>query len=454
MNRSDLHRPRGRTCVALLLLATPLACFKAGDGTDEIGETLGETSSDATSSDDPSTSDASETDTNPDTSSSTDTDPTATDTAETDPSDTTTGEPPACGDGNVDPGELCLSDTPTQTTLPFTALRLDFGRFGLYPGLAIVGGANAPSQAIILPGNGDLTFGNPSTVQLDGYALSIDVADMDGDGDHDFITKGAVLSSRMNDGMGGFESPDMLDGGGLAIESTRVVLGQFDGNMPLDAAWGDGYNTDWVRGNGFQGWTFGTAGSEQFTGGDSWVEVTEWGFDGDGFTDLAVTSQWEGRVSIVRGMGNATFTEHGSVEICNPGSCEIRELHVDDLDADGNPDLVTSFADGISVVMGLDDGSFGPFELYPMPGADHATSGDIDNDGDVDLLVASSVNGKLHLFLGDGTGAFADSLTFSTPATTLRVAAMVDLDEDGAKELVTAYNYDGAGRVGVFEAHP
>jgi hypothetical protein len=450
----DSSPPHGRAWIALLLLTSPLGCFKADDFNEEIGETAGDStsSSDSTAGDDPSSSDADET--NPDTSSSTDTDPSTTDTAETDPSDTTTGEPAACGDGNVDPGELCLNDMPTQVTLPFTALRLDYGRFGLHPGLVIVGGANAPAQAIVLPGDGDLTFGVPTTVPIDGYALSVDVADMDGDGDHDFITKGAVLSSRMNDGMGGFESPDVLDPGALGSESTRVVLGQFDGNMPLDAAWGDGYNTDWVRGNGFQGWTFGTAGSGQFTGGDSWVEVTEWGFDGDGFTDLAVTSQWESRVSIVRGMGNATFTEHGSVEICEPGTCEIKELHVDDLDADGNPDLVTSFEDGISVVMGLGDGTFGPFELYAVPGADHTTSGDIDNDGDVDLLVASTTNGKLHLFLGDGSGGFADPIPFSTPATSLRVAAMVDLDEDGAKELVTAYNYDGAGRVGVFEAHP
>lgn len=439
--------------MALLLLAAPLACFKADDGTDEIGETAGDSSGDSSGETDPTT-DTTQTGSSESESESTDTDPTTTDTAETDPSDTTTGDPPACNDGKVDPGELCLADMPTQTTLPFTALRFDFGRFGLHPGLAIVGGPNAPSLVIVLPGNGDRTFANPSTTPIDSFALSIDVADMDADGDHDFITQGGMISSRMNDGMGGFEQPDVLDPGGLGTDRTRVVLGQFDGNAPLDAAWGDGYNTDTVRGNGFQGWTFGTTGGDQFTGGDSWVAVTEWGFDGDGFTDLAVSSQWEAKVSIVRGMGNATFTEHGQVEICNAGSCDITELHVADVDADGNPDVVASFAEGVSVVRGLGDGTFAPFELHAVPGADHVASGDIDNDGDLDLLVGSATTGALSLLLGDGTGEFADAMVFATPSNSVRSVAMVDLDEDGAKELVAVYNSDGAGRVGVFEATP
>jgi hypothetical protein len=449
-------RPRGSFApTALLLLLAPVACFKpADDGGDEIGDTGTETADTDTDDTDGPETDGPDTDgPDPDASDSTDATDDATDDA-TEETDTTTGEPAACNDGQVDPGELCLADTPTETTLPFTALRLDIGRFGLNPGVAIVGGPNAPLQALIVPGNGDRTFLAPIPVPIDGAAISIDVADMDGDGDHDFITHGAAISSRMNDGMGGWEQPDMLEPGGLGTDRTRIQLGQFDGNMPLDATYGDGYNTNWVRGNGFQGWTFGTEGSAQFTGGDSWVEVTEWGFDGDGFTDLAVTSQWEAKVSVARGMGNGMFVEHGQVNICEPGSCDITELHIDDVDADGNPDIIASFADGISVVLGNDDGSFGNFQLHPIPGADYTTSGDIDNDGDVDLLVASVTSGDLALLLGDGSGDFADPMVFATPSNSVRTAAMIDLDEDGAMELVTAYNYDGAGWLAVFEATP
>ncbi|MFV8754609.1 FG-GAP-like repeat-containing protein [Nannocystaceae bacterium ST9] len=440
-------RPSGSFVPTLvILLFAPLACFKPDDdGGDEVAATEGESGTD---DDDTSTGDV-------ETGDSTSADPTDTDSTDSDPTDTdsTTGDPPACNDGNADPGELCLATTPTESTLPITGFRMDYGRFGLHPGIAVVGGPNAPMAVAILPGKGDRTFEAPQMVALDSFATSIDVDDMDDDGDHDLVTSGGLLCSRMNDGMGGWEFPDMLQpAGGVAIG--RVQLGQFDGNAPLDAVWAEGYNTRWARGNAFSGWTFGTEGWSQFTGGDFWVEVTEWGFDGDGFTDLAVTSQWEAKVSITRGMGNATFTEVGQVPICEAGSCDITELHVDDVDGDDNPDLIASFADGISVVLGNDDGTFGGFELHAFPGADYTTSGDVDNDGDVDLLVASATTGDLGLFLGDGTGAFAEPMIFATPSDTLRTAAMFDLDEDGAKELVTVYNYDGAGWVGVFEATP
>jgi hypothetical protein len=448
-------RPRGSFApTALLLLIAPFACFKPDDdGGDEVAADT-ETAGTDTSTDDTATDDSTDAPTTTDDDVDDDsTDATEETDATTEETEESTGDPAACNDGSVDPGELCLASEATETTLPFTAMRLDVGRFGTYPGVAIVGGPNAPAQVLIVPGNGDQTFGAAMPTAIDSFALSIDVADMDGDGDHDFITQGGLICSRMNDGLGGWELGDLYDSP-LGTDRTRIQLGQIDGNMPLDPAWGDGYNTRYVRGNGFQGWTFGTAGSSQFTGGDAWVEFTEWGFDGDGLADMAVTSQWEAKVSVVRGMGNATFIEHGQVEICQSGSCEISELHIDDVDADGNPDILASFTDGISVVLGNDDGTFDAWQLHPIPGADYMTSGDIDNDDDVDLLVASATTGDLYLLLGDGTGAFAEPIVFVTPSDSLRTAAMVDLDEDGAMELVTAYNYDGAGWVAVFGATP
>lgn len=195
--------------------------------------------------------------------------------------------------------------------------------------------------------------------------------------------------------------------------------------------------------------------SHQFTGGDSWMALTEFAFDGDDITDVVVASQWESKVALGRGLGNGMFEQLvNDVDVCNPGACETAEMHAADLNGDADPDIIASYESGFSVMLALGDGTFGDYQLNPSPGADHVSSGDIDNDGDTDLVVASRFDGDLRLFLGDGTGTFGDPIVYDVPGDSTRTTAMVDLDGDGAMELLTAYEYNGGGWIGVFEADP
>jgi hypothetical protein len=168
-----------------------------------------------------------------------------------------------------------------------------------------------------------------------------------------------------------------------------------------------------------------------------------------------VASQWSASIAVARGLGNGTFEQIGDpVAVCNPGACEIAELHAADVNGDADPDIIASYESGFSVLLALGNGSFGAYQLNPSPGADHISSGDIDNDGDTDLVVASRFDGDLRLFLGDGTGTFGDPMLFDVPGDSTQTTAMADLDGDGAMELLTAYEYNGGGWIGVFEANP
>src|SRR5690606_23559199 len=126
------------------------------------------------------------------------------------------------------------------------------------------------------------------------------------------------VSLRLNDGDGGWAPNIVLDQ--MQWGAYRLVVGQIDGNAPLDVLFGDGYNTRWIRGSAINGWSPGTSDSEQFTGGDSWLALTEFGFDGDGFTDLLIVSRWSPQVTFARGMGNGTFVAQGEVSVCNQGA--------------------------------------------------------------------------------------------------------------------------------------
>jgi len=66
-------------------------------------------------------------------------------------------------------------------------------------------------------------------------------------------------------------------------------------------------------------------------------------------------------------------------------------------------------------------------------------SGDIDNDGDLDLVVASTEQG-LYLYANDGTGAFSRIAADLGPLADMPVfnAALADVDNDGWRDLVIA----------------
>jgi len=360
---------------------------------------------------------------------------------------------PACGDGVASPGELCLSDTPEQTAVNQAALRIAVAEFD--PGImgVLVTGGEANSLAILRgDGNGNGALFAGAYVGIAAPATSIAAADLDGDGHIDFVAGGALFTVRRNDGNGGWGPVMTVEAG--AFPSYRVVIGQIDGNAPLDIVFGEGYNTRWIRGSATNGWSPGTQGSIQLTGGDSWVVLTQFGFDGDNFTDLMVASRWSPLVSFARGMGNGTFVEQGQAPICNGNTCEIQELHAADVTGNDDPDIIASFESGFSVVPAKGDGTFDAFKLYASPGADHIASGDIDNDGDIDIVVASRTDGDLRLFLNDGTGTFGAPIVFAVPGQSTRSVAMADMNGDGALELVTAYNHDGSGWVAVFKANP
>ncbi len=435
--------------LSVLLALAPLACFQDYTPSGEEfsdGDTItgDEIDTDETSS---SAGTESESESESESDSESDTDPDATTESET---TAETGDP-QCGDRIVEADELCLEQMPDVTPLGIPGLRLAVGNFDEHLGVAVVGGVD---QVAVLFGEGDKTLGPPTLIALAGQAVSVDAGDLDVDGDADIVTLGGPYTILRNLGAGNWTAPIMIDTGGLANEDTRVVIGQLDGNAPLDFVRGDGYNTVWQLGNAWNGWSPAQDGSNQFTGGDAWVALTEWGFDGDGLPDMAVSSRWEARVSIVRGMGNATYEQHGDVMVCNSGSCNITELHVADLDADGNPDVIASFESGVSVIRGKDDGTFQPFELHALPGADHVASGDINNDGNLDLAVASVMDGDIHVLLGDGTGDLGDPIVYETPSDSTRTVELADLDNDGALEILTAYDFNNGGWVAVFGATP
>lgn len=170
--------------------------------------------------------------------------------------------------------------------------------------------------------------------------------------------------------------------------------------------------------------------------------ITVGDFNGDGKQDFLTASPWYGNSSVYLYLGNGdgTFDKAAAPIVSVPGLVRVRS---EDLDADGNLDLITTNAnDGtLSVALGDGAGNFSSLTTYLTPGGhDDATFGDVDEDGDLDVITQSG--GQISLFRSDGSGglAAAESLV-SGPIGGATV--VVDVNEDGLLDLVY---FDGASQ--------
>ncbi len=80
-----------------------------------------------------------------------------------------------------------------------------------------------------------------------------------------------------------------------------------------------------------------------------------------------------------------------------------------DLDADGKLDLATN---GVFVRLGNGDGTFRPAVKHGDQPSGTLTSGDLDGDGDQDLVAAGLPNGAIETLIGTGRGGFTRDAHF------------------------------------------
>ena len=88
-----------------------------------------------------------------------------------------------------------------------------------------------------------------------------------------------------------------------------------------------------------------------------------------------------------------------------------RHTSLGDLDGDGDLDLITSAwrTDAFTVFLNSGDGTFGPgnqIDTELDSGALHTSLGDLDGDGDLDLVTSARDSDAFTVFLNSGDGTF------------------------------------------------
>ena len=184
--------------------------------------------------------------------------------------------------------------------------------------------------------------------------------------------------------------------------------------------------------------------------------VVAFDMDGDGDLDLVGVTNYLGsndppdeRNEIYRNDGNLQFTAIDSGDLFTAPMGQ--GITASDFDGDGDIDIFAANRTGVfNVLINTGNGNFvrlDPADIgIDQQAKDGITFGDVDNDGDLDILLASDNVG--YLYRNNGNGFFAPDQSFSN--TNGYMAAFGDLDNDGDLDLVFAgddvsYLNDGTG---------
>jgi hypothetical protein len=169
-------------------------------------------------------------------------------------------------------------------------------------------------------------------------------------------------------------------------------------------------------------------------------------FTGDGKLDLAVSNYTAGTVSVLRGVGNGTFTQQLQFNTGARGSLNPAPIALVAADFNGdhaNDVAVASFTDvNLAVLLGNGDGTLDPQATYPTGMASVGiASGDFNADGKADLAVTNAADANVSVLLGNGDGTFRAQQKFATGRQP-RVVASGDLNGDGRADLAVSNRDD------------
>ena len=335
----------------------------------------------------------------------------------------------------------------------------------------------------VLANHGDGSFAPPQPIPAGDSPQAVVVADLDADGDGDL----AVAHSNpgrvvvlLNAGGGTFAEPVAHDTG--LARPFAVLAGRLDADEAVDLAVADSLGVALLINEG-QG-SFGLPVSFALTGTVSSVSTTD--LEGDGDLDVAVGFSRAEEIAFLLGDGSAThrvavkrqgdlsgsaallgcdFDGDGDAELAlltasrlriawnvdeNEASLPFRgerfrvegEPHtatLGDIDGDGDLDVVTgNNFEGVSIVRNRGDGTFGAASKIQLRGSAFSIlTADVDGDGDFDVATSDLGGGLVRVLANAGEGTFAAPVEHRAGSGPFHVTAG-DVDGDGAPDLVTA----------------
>ena len=246
-----------------------------------------------------------------------------------------------------------------------------------------------------------------------------------------------------NDGTGRFIDVTATSLPTRPAAARTVAMGDVDGDGDLDLAWGD-FSRNWLLLNDGFGMFTDVTSSRIPPGPGAWdLELVDVDRDGDldallGYPD---SSGAQNRLWVNDGYG--TFRDETSTHMPSVAGWVVV---AGDVDGDGYPDVAVGNRSQNWILRNNGQGRFTVDSSSLPVRSDETMSlafGDVDEDGDLDLLVGNGVSPNRqqnYLYANDGSGRFVDATATMLPvlADLTEALALVDVDDDGDLDAVLA----------------
>ncbi len=319
----------------------------------------------------------------------------------------------------------------------------------------------ATDNVSVFKGVGDGTFEAAVNYDAGDGPKNIAISDLNNDGDPDLVVTN-FLSHKISRFIGNGDSTFAAAVNFGAVRNPEsVALVDLNHNGNLDLLVSTAQDFDYIGSNDnnisiFPGNGDGTFGSvSRYPAGFTPGSLAVSDLDGDGHDDLVVaqhinedspTYGTARLVAVMPGNGDRTFNRFPSYSTGNTPE----NVKLADLNNDGNLDSVVACYNlrGISVRLGNGDGTFGTNSNYKSgavaqgKGIINASIGDLNNDGFKDIVVANYSYGDISVRINNGDGTFPNDEGVRYPTGSgSYVIEIIDINEDGIVDLVVM-NWD------------
>jgi hypothetical protein len=288
----------------------------------------------------------------------------------------------------------------------------------------------------------------PSISTAADGTYSVYATDIDGDGDMDVLSA-SLLDDKIawyenTDGAGSFGAQDVISTAADAARSVYATDIDGDGDMDVLSASNADDKIAWYENTDGAG-SFGAQNVISTAADGAWsVYATD--MDGDGDMDVLSASFGDDKIAWYENTdGTGTFSAQNIISTAADGAYSV---YATDMDGDGDMDVLSaSFTDDkIAWYENTDGaGSFGAQNVISTAadGAWSVYATDMDGDGDMDVLSASGSDDKIAWYENtDGAGTFGAQKIISTAADNARSVYAIDIDGDGDMDVLSASSGD------------